>query len=49
MKTLAIIIGTIVAVLVLTVAAFAIVLYVNAEEEEFSRASVELSAHKIMA
>ena len=37
MKTLAIILGTVFAILVLTVAAIATVLYINAEEEEFSR------------
>lgn len=41
MKTLAIIFGTVIAVLVLTVAVIATVLYINAEEEDFSRGKVE--------
>jgi hypothetical protein len=41
MKTLAIIFGTLIAVVVLTVATIATVLYINAEEEEFSRGEVD--------
>ena len=40
MKTIAIITGTLLAVCVLTVAAFATYMYIEAEEEEFSRAAV---------
>lgn len=45
-KTLSIIIGTIVAVVVLTIAAFGIIFYVTADEEDFSRAELRvMSSH----
>lgn len=46
-KTLAIIIGTMLAVAVLTIAAFGIIMYISAEEEDFSRASVFITSQSL--